>query len=78
MNVSDTASIVRKYRKEALLTLPLAIDRTGADSVAAKYGVEACPTNYLVGVDGKVIYRSVGFDEHGLRAALEKAGVSSR
>jgi hypothetical protein len=39
------------------------------------YGVQAYPTNYLVDPAGKVVYRSVGFNEAGLRAALEKLGV---
>ncbi len=41
----------------------------------ARYGVQAYPTNYIVGADGTVVYRSVGFDEAGLRAALAKLGV---
>jgi hypothetical protein len=39
------------------------------------YGVQAYPTNYLVGPDGKVLWRGVGFDEGSLRSALEKAGL---
>ena len=75
MNVADKADVIRKYRKEAKLTFPLAIDRQGDKSVATAYGVEACPTNYLVGADGKILYRSLGFDEASLRAALKRAGV---
>lgn len=48
----------------------------GENYTAGKaYGVQAYPTNYLVAPDGKILWRSVGFDEGGLRAALEKAGV---
>lgn len=43
--------------------------------IGGKYGVQAYPTNYLVGPDGTVLWRSVGFDETGLREALAKAGV---
>ena len=43
--------------------------------IGGLYGVQAYPTNYLIGPDGKVLWRSVGFDEEGLRAALAKAGV---
>ena len=43
--------------------------------VGKAYGVQAYPTNYLVGPDGKVLWRGVGFDEDALRAALAKAGV---
>lgn len=44
-------------------------------TVGKAYGVQAYPTNYLVGADGKILWRGVGFDENGLRAALEKAGL---
>ena len=39
------------------------------------YGVQAYPTNYLLGPDGKIVWRSVGFDEAGLRAALAGMGL---
>jgi hypothetical protein len=39
------------------------------------YGVQAYPTNYLVAPDGKIAWRSVGYDEAGLLAALEQLGV---
>jgi hypothetical protein len=39
------------------------------------YGVQAYPTNYLVDADGKIVWRSVGFDEDGLRKALSDMGV---
>lgn len=35
------------------------------DEVAERYGVEGIPTFYVVGVDGRVIYSEVGYDEHG-------------
>ena len=39
------------------------------------YGVRAYPTNYLVGADGTILWRSLGFDETGLRSALAKVGL---
>ena len=39
------------------------------------YGVQAYPTNYLIGADGKILWRSVGFDEPALRDALAQAGI---
>ena len=53
----------------------MAPKNNGGDyDVAKHYGVMAYPTNYLVGADGKVLWRAVGFDEEGLKAALKKAG----
>lgn len=34
-------------------------------------GVRSYPTTYVVGADGRVKWRAVGFDEAALRAALE-------
>lgn len=42
--------------------------------MADKYGVVAYPTNYIVGPDGKVKARFIGFDEKGMVAALKKLG----
>ena len=42
---------------------------------ALQYRVQAYPTNYVLDSSGKVVFRSVGFDEAGIRAALEKLGV---
>ena len=35
----------------------------------------AYPTNYLIDADGKIVWRSVGFNEEDLRAALAKLGL---
>ncbi len=45
------------------------------DKVSDQYKVQAIPTNYLIGSDGKILARFVGFDEDGIRKALEQAGV---
>jgi len=48
----------------------------GKDYTLGKaYGVQAYPTNYLVDPEGKIVWRSVGFDEAGLKEALKKMGV---
>lgn len=38
---------------------------TGADALAASYGVKGIPTFVVLGVDGSVIHKSVGFDPGG-------------
>lgn len=42
----------------------------GTYDVAEHYGVSAYPTNYLVGTDGKVLWRGIGFDEAAIRKVL--------
>ena len=44
-------------------------------AVGSAYGVQAYPTNYLIGPDGKVLWRGVGFNEEAIRKALADAGV---
>ena len=47
----------------------------GANSVFQQYGVQGYPTNYLLDENGKVVFRSLGFDEAGLHTALAKLGL---
>lgn len=49
-----------------------------ADDIFKQYKVEAFPTNYLLDSAGKVVYRATGYDETGLRSALEKLDIKRR
>lgn len=62
---------------EAKITFFVGMEDAGDKhyKVGDKYGVMAAPTNYVIGPDGKVVFRSPGFDEDGIRKALEKLGV---
>jgi hypothetical protein len=40
-----------------------------------QYRVDTYPTNFLIDAEGKIVYRSIGFDEAELKAALKKLGV---
>jgi hypothetical protein len=75
--VSDDAGTIDEYRKQGGFTFPLAMDMQDGAShgVGRKYGVQACPTNYVLDPTRKVVFRSAGFDEAGIRAALKKLGV---
>lgn len=76
MNAFDTEEQVQKYLKEGGFTFRVVMGGRGKDYTLGKaYGVQAYPTNYLVGPDGKIVWRSVGFDEAGLRAALAGMGL---
>ncbi len=58
------------YMKEQKFTYGLLMQ---ADEVAATYGVSGIPAIFVIGPDGKIIYRSVGFEgEEALEAAVEK------
>ena len=76
VNAFDTEEQVRKYIRENNFTFKVVLGGEGEKYTLGKaYGVQAYPTNYLVGPDGKILWRAVGFDETALRQALEKAGV---
>lgn len=42
-----------------------------------QYGFKAFPINYLIGADGQIIYRAVGFKEAEIKAVIEKRLPSS-
>jgi hypothetical protein len=78
VNSGDSPKIISQYVKELNLTFPIGMDSEEGGKyygVADKYGVQAYPTNYVLDSSGKVVWRGVGFDEEGIRAALEKLGV---
>ena len=80
MNQGDSPEVINKYVNENKFSFKIGMSgkKTSdgkAYDVPALYGVQAYPTNYLVDPDGKILWRSVGFDENGLRDALAKAGL---
>lgn len=72
VNSGDDAKTINKFWTENRMVMRAAMN---GDKVAAKYGVQAIPTNYVIGSDGKILARFEGFDEEGIRKALAKVGV---
>ena len=73
INMGDTKDVINQYVAEGKFTFPIVMGEQG--KVFEEYGVQAFPTNYLLDGEGNVVYRSVGFDEAGLKAALNKMGL---
>ena len=69
VNRGDSPEQIAEWWKEAGFTLR-AVRQQGTE-VSQAFGVSAYPTNYVIGPDGKVLYRGVMFFEDRLRAALE-------
>jgi hypothetical protein len=68
--------VINKYVKDNNFTFLIGMKGKGDNYDAAlQYRVEAYPTNYVLDSSGKIIFRSVGFDEEGIRAALKKLDV---
>ena len=75
INNGDKTDVINKYVAEGGFTFPIVMGERGENSVFSQYGVQAYPTNYLLDGEGNVVYRSVGFDETGLKKALEQLGL---
>lgn len=69
VNIGDQASVINEYwEKEGF---DLRAVRQDGSAVSNAFGVQAYPTNYLIGADGKVAWRAVGYDEEAIRAFLK-------
>ena len=69
VNYSDSRDVIEKYWKDEGFTLK-AVQQDDS-TVSDALGVQAYPTNYVLGPDGKVLWRSVGWNESAIRSALK-------
>jgi peroxiredoxin len=76
INIGDSPEKIRSYFEQNKFTMSPV--RQKSNEISKQYGVVAYPTNYVIGTDGKVAYRSVGFKEQALRAALAKAAPAKK
>ncbi len=75
VNGIDSEQVIAAYWNESKFEFPTVVAGPGEKyALGRTYGVTAYPTNYLVDDQGKVVWRSVGFDEAGLTEALRKLG----
>ena len=75
VNLGDEAEVIRKWWEVSGFTLTAV--RQEGDTVSRAFGVQAYPTNYVIGPDGAVQYRGVGWDEAAVRVALSGADEAS-
>jgi hypothetical protein len=68
VNINDPKDRIEKWWSDEGFTLQAM--RQEEDEVSQAFKVKAYPTNYVIGPDGKVLYRSVGYYEDQLRQAL--------
>ena len=69
VNIGDEKDVIQSWWDEAKFTLK-AVRQEGSD-VSDAFGVQLYPTNYLIGADGKIAWRAVGYDEAAIRKYLE-------
>jgi len=60
---------VRRFCEEKGISFPVLLDREGI--VREKYEITSLPSTYIIGKDGKITGRAIGFRDWGSRAALE-------
>jgi len=72
INNGDDDKTIKDFWKSSKFTFTAV---KGTEKLFDSYGIVAYPTNYIVDSKGKVIWRSLGFDEQGMRAALKKLGI---
>lgn len=65
----DAEELVKKMKEKHAITYPLIASSKG---IAAAFGVELYPTAFVIGKDGKVLYKG-DVDEPGCVKALESA-----
>jgi hypothetical protein len=75
INRGDSRETVIQYVRRNQFTFQIAMGGSAEVYIGTKYGVWVYPTNYLLDSNGKVIWRNSGFDETGIRAALQQLGV---
>lgn len=71
VNLMDGKDVIQKWWDKEKFTLRAV--RQEGDQVSRAFGVRVYPTNYVLGPDGKVLYREIGYDEGAIRAALARA-----
>jgi hypothetical protein len=74
--IDDSKAIV-EYWKQGKFSFDT-IATPESDAVIAKFGVDTFPTNYLIGKDGKILWRGVGFDSNAILAELKKLGIEKK
>lgn len=72
INNAEDAATVKKFVSKENLKFPVVLS---TPKLLSTYGIEAIPTNYLLDSKGKIVFRSVGYDEAGLMKALAKLGL---
>ncbi len=78
VNTMDSSQDIRRFCRDHPVGFRVGVARRShgyeTDDLSWEYGVAAFPTNVLIGADGKVLWRGIGYNEQELRQALALAG----
>ncbi|MBC8329679.1 MAG: TlpA family protein disulfide reductase [Planctomycetes bacterium] len=70
VNIGDDKDVIAKWWEEDGFTMSAV--RQDGDAVSQAFGVMAYPTNYVIGPEGKVLYRGVGWDAGAVKRLVAK------
>ena len=68
IDLGDSTKVISTWWRDAGFKLSAVQQHEG--DVSGAFGVQAYPTNYVIGPDGKVIWCGVGYDPAMIRGAL--------
>jgi thiol-disulfide isomerase/thioredoxin len=76
INSDDDREAIDRYVATSGWTFPIGLGfkERKNQNIPANFFVDLFPTNYLLDHSGKVVYRQAGWDEAGLRRALQALG----
>ncbi len=72
--IGDSVDSIREFVRQKGATFTVGSNKTPTDVVAA-YKVSGYPTNFVIGRDGSIVAKVVGYNMSKLSAALAKAGI---
>ena len=75
INNIDDAADIRTYVRQTKIMFPMVMGEREPPGVLSNYRIETFPSTYLLNGEGKIVYKSVGLDEAGLRRALSALGL---
>ncbi len=70
VNIGDEKDVINEWWEKDGFTM--AAVRQDGSAVSEAFGVMAYPTNYVIGPDGKVAYRDVGWDEAAVKKLIKE------
>ena len=73
VNSDGDAPVVKELQAKWGMTTRTLVDGSPTGPISTRYAIMAWPSFFVIGKDGKVVYRSAGIDADGLTAAINEA-----
>ena len=73
VNSDGDAPVVKELQAKWGMTTRTLVDGSPSGPISVRYAIMAWPSFFVIGKDGKVVYRSAGIDANGMTAAIKEA-----